>query len=54
MWLFQILIKYVNPFPCRQQEEEKEEEEEEKEEKEEEGEKEEDHDFSLMNSPVKH
>ena len=47
MWLFQILIKYVNPFPCRQQEEEKEEEEE-NEEKEEE-----DHDFSLMNSPVK-
>ena len=47
MWLFQILIKYVNPFPCRQEEEEKEEEEE-NEEKEEE-----DHDFSLMNSPVK-
>ena len=47
MWLFQILIKYVNPFPCRQQEEEKEEEED-NEEKEEE-----DHDFSLMNSPVK-
>ena len=48
MWLFQILIKYVNPFPCRQQEEEEKEEEEENEEKEEE-----DHDFSLMNSPVK-
>ena len=52
MWLFQILIKYVNPFPCRQQEEEEKEEEEEENGKEEEKE-EEDHDFSLMNSPVK-